>query len=236
MSPHVGNFVQDLVEMAKATEMLPQIQSQLTEARMQIEELQATVQRLELKLLDRSNTIDDLNRKVRDAEVARDDAEYRFLEAEDRTARAVDFIKATFGSAGALIQALEPPREEPMPMPEPNPVPEPLPTPSAIETELSTLLTPAPGPIISGTTNIDSQSVVQDQSASDPSVDTTTTQPNAGPGPVTTEDAGSTQTEHSPDNSQRYSGKRYSEVFDSGHYPSRDEWFDGGGDTDGWFS
>lgn len=114
MSPNVGNFVHDLVEMAKAMEALPSVQLDLHNAQVEIDRLQGTVQRLELKLIDRANEIDQLRLSVREAEVAKDAAETMFLEADDRTARAVEFIKAQFGAAGSLIQALEPAKPQPM--------------------------------------------------------------------------------------------------------------------------
>ena len=110
MSPHaVNNFVSDLVLMAQAMERLPHIEQELNDAKHELDKAHEAVQRLELKLLDRATTIDELNATVRKAEVDRDDAEYRFLEGEERTAKALAFIKDQFGSAGSLIQALEPP-------------------------------------------------------------------------------------------------------------------------------
>jgi hypothetical protein len=111
MSPHaVNNFVSDLVLMAQAMERLPHVEADLAEARAQIEAAQNTVQRLELKLIDRAAIIDDLNAKLRTVEAERDEAIGTFLEADERTSRALDFIKATFGNAGALIQALDGPK------------------------------------------------------------------------------------------------------------------------------
>lgn len=117
MSPHAANsLVHDLVQMAQAMEQLPQVQAQLDRVNGDLEHAFATIQRLELKLLDRANQIDTLNASLRAAEVAKDAAETMFLEADERTQRALDFIKATFGNAGSLIQALEPPKPEPKPI------------------------------------------------------------------------------------------------------------------------
>lgn len=113
----VDNFVGSLVEMAKAHERLPQIEAELAEARNQINSHLNTIQRLETKLMERSNEISMHLAHIRELEVSRDDAQFHALEADDRTQRALDFIKATFGNAGALIQALEPPA-----MPAPQPV------------------------------------------------------------------------------------------------------------------
>jgi len=109
MSPHVGNFVADLVEMAKATETLPIIQAELDAAKADNESLHKAVQAREEAIARYKAEIDALHAKVRDTEAQRDDAELRFHEGQDRTRSALDFIKSTFGSAGSLIQALEPP-------------------------------------------------------------------------------------------------------------------------------
>jgi hypothetical protein len=114
MSPHAANsLVHDLVQMAQAFERLPIVEADLTEAKNKIELLLDNVQRLEIKLMEKNDRIEELHAQVRTAEASRDDAEFRFLEAEDRTASALAFVRTVFGNAGALIQALDPPREEP---------------------------------------------------------------------------------------------------------------------------
>ena len=136
MSPHAMNtFVSDLVLMAQATERLPVVEAELSEARDQLNTMSNTIQRLELKLMDRATQIDDLHKAVREAEVAKDAAETMFLEADERTSRALDFIKATFGNAGSLIQALEPTTK-------PEPVQVPI-------TEAVTEVTVNPEPVVS---------------------------------------------------------------------------------------
>jgi hypothetical protein len=111
MSPHAQtSFVNDLVVMAKAYEELPGVREELRTTRDQLDAAVATVQRLELKLIDRASQIDVLNSSIRQLEVSRDDAELRFLEADDRTEKALAFVRTTFGNAGQLLQALEPPK------------------------------------------------------------------------------------------------------------------------------
>lgn len=113
MSPNVGNFVSDLVEMAKATEQLPRVQEELDRANTQVEELAKALQSRELHIIDLKNQIDDLNAKLRAMEVSRDDAEYRFLEADDRTDKALAFVRMVQENAGSLLAALTPPKPEP---------------------------------------------------------------------------------------------------------------------------
>jgi len=124
MSPaNVSSFVGDLVEMAKAYEELPAVRHNLEEVGALLEEERKTVQDRELTILKLKQEIEMLNSAKRSLEVERDDAQFHALEADDRTQRALDFIKATFGNAGSLIQALEPPRQEaPKPEDTPNPV------------------------------------------------------------------------------------------------------------------
>lgn len=112
MSPHaVNTFVSDLVQMAQAMERLPQIEAELATVRRELGQAQDTVQRLELKLIDRNTTIDELNAKVRSAEVSRDDAELRFLEADERITQFGNLVKASAAALGLSIA--EPPKAEP---------------------------------------------------------------------------------------------------------------------------
>jgi hypothetical protein len=122
MSPHaVNNFVSDLVLMAQAMERLPQVEAELHRAQSEVTEWKSRYDLLALDLEQSRIYAGTLEQKVHQLEVDRDDAELRFLEADERTSRALDFIKATFGNAGTLIQALEPVRPQPEPMPEPKP-------------------------------------------------------------------------------------------------------------------
>ncbi len=117
MSPHaVNNFVSDLVLMAQAMEKLPQVEADRDEANNVISIMTKQLEALRSDIDQAKAYAATLEQKVRDTEVAKDQAETMFLEADERTSRALDFIKATFGNAGTLIQALEPPRAvEPTP-------------------------------------------------------------------------------------------------------------------------
>jgi predicted nucleic acid-binding Zn-ribbon protein len=113
MSPNVGNFVHDLVEMAKAMETLPTVQADLSNARGEIDRLQSQVQRLELRLIDRATEIDGLNAKVREAEKARDDAETMFLETDERLSAFRHLVSGFSSNAANLLRAQEPIVEQP---------------------------------------------------------------------------------------------------------------------------
>jgi hypothetical protein len=127
MSPHVNDLASSFVQMAKAYEDLPGVQQELANALKANADLLDVVQQKELRIIDLKNSLDEKLATIRSLEVARDDAEFRFLEADERTARALDFVKTTFGTAGSLIQALEPAK--------PEPTPEPVPEPQAVTTE-----------------------------------------------------------------------------------------------------
>lgn len=126
MSPTVNNFVHDLVAMAKAMEDLPQVQAELAETKARLDAALQAVQDREVTILTLKDNVQQYIAKVRSTEAERDDAEMRFLESEDRTRSALDFIKTTFGSAGSLIQALEPPPKV-EPVAEVKPEAEPIP-------------------------------------------------------------------------------------------------------------
>lgn len=190
MSPHsVGNFVQDLVEMAKATEMLPVAQERIRELEAELARKSDHITALEVRAHQRNMEIDGLHSQIKSAEVARDDAELRFLESEDRCEKALAFIRVTFGNAGALIQALEP--EQPKAEPQAQPVEVPAqsgeratdPTvnslsgselPSATsqdaEKKEDASLRTTDNPTTTGTPNVDSQTTIEGQGVADPTV------------------------------------------------------------------
>ncbi len=108
MSPSVGNFVHDLVEMAKAMEELPQVKAQVDHLLKANETQLETIQRLELRLIDRSNEIETLNSKVREAEQGRDAAETMFLETDDKLSAFRSLVNSFASDATSLMQAQEP--------------------------------------------------------------------------------------------------------------------------------
>jgi hypothetical protein len=114
MSPHAANsLVHDLVQMAQAMEQLPVVKEELDQAKHHAELQSTHIQNLEIAILGYKQEIETLHSSIRSLEVSRDDAEFRFLEAEDRTEKALAFVRTVFGNAGALVQALDPPKPEP---------------------------------------------------------------------------------------------------------------------------
>lgn len=108
MSPHVENFVHSLVEMAKAMETLPTVQHELAEAHKIIEHQRETIQRVELKLLDRAAEISNLQASIRNLEVSRDDAELRFLEADDIASTLKNALRDVMAKIDGTLKAVEP--------------------------------------------------------------------------------------------------------------------------------
>src|SRR5258708_39558095 len=114
MSPAVGNFVQDLVEMAKATETLPIVQHENETLKADLSRAQDTIAARETAIISYKQQIDDLQAKVRQAEVARDDAEYRFLELDEKSHTVLGDIESILTLANAAKLILNPPKPEPV--------------------------------------------------------------------------------------------------------------------------
>lgn len=118
MSSHnVNNFVSDLVMMAQAMERVPQLEKEITRQENVIIDKDNIIAMIQLDLEQARSYSAKLEAKVHDLEVAKDQAETMFLEADDRFNRTLDFVKTAFGSAGALIQAVEPVKVEAKPEP-----------------------------------------------------------------------------------------------------------------------
>lgn len=115
------NFVSDLVAMAKAFEELPQVKAELEDAKHHFSEASQRIIEREESILKLKAELEASHEARRKVEAERDDAELRFLEADERTSRALDFIKTTFGSAGSVIQSLEPPAPVAVPTPPAEP-------------------------------------------------------------------------------------------------------------------
>lgn len=129
MSPHaVGSFVNDLVEMAKAVEELPIVKQSLLQAQDAALELSDRINELELSLEAKTIYAAGLEQKVHNAEVARDDAEMRFLELEEtsNTVRRIlnDIANSAQNQARQITATLEKPQPQPEPVTTPTPSPE----------------------------------------------------------------------------------------------------------------
>jgi hypothetical protein len=207
MSPVVGNFVHDLVEMAKAMETLPVIQNELNQSINKIDSLERTVQDRELAIVDYKRQIEELQTKVRSLEVERDDASFRALEKEDSLNQVVRFLSGIRQDVDTTLGVVNPPKPEPVleivpeqkpePIPEPVNVPEPATAPSSTPSEGSWV--PEPTPFV--------------PSGHSEAISTHETPTNVETPP--------TEIVHGP-----YYGKRYRDVH---HYVSINDWLAGGG-------
>src|SRR6266404_3024609 len=119
MSPAVGNFVQDLVEMAKATETLPIVQHENETLKADLSHAQDTIAARETAILSYKQQIEDLHAKVRSLEVERDDASFRVLEAEDTAHSILTQARNAQATLAEVISKLDPPKPEPVKEPEP---------------------------------------------------------------------------------------------------------------------
>lgn len=98
MSPNaVNNFVSDLVEMAKAMDELPKVQAQLATADLTIASYETTIAQRDRQVQAQVETIAALQDQLHQVEVARDDAELRFLELDEYVGQARTFL------AGATV-------------------------------------------------------------------------------------------------------------------------------------
>ena len=121
MTHSVNDLASSFVEMAKAYERLPEVERELTTAKSAIDDHLDTIQRLELKLIDKENVISDLQTRIQTLEVARDDAELRFLECDDAKSTLVRTLEVIRSDIDSVLQAVtplpqEPPKAEPLPL------------------------------------------------------------------------------------------------------------------------
>jgi len=252
MSPHVGNFVTDLVEMAKAMETLPQVQAELDRAKADNESLHSAVQAREEAIARYKAEIDALNAKIRDTEAQRDDAEYRFLDLDDKASKVLGVLKSIVATANTAHDTLSPPKPQPEPTPEPTPEPvsvQPTPTPAPSITTGSTATTGGAtpsndAPSSDHTTALNPSTDEGQRVPSDPTVNSTagdgasqsnaTPIPSAAPSadaigqaPVPTQPSGPTD-----DTAKPYAGKNWKDVHP--RVWDQQQWLDGGGTVEGW--
>lgn len=138
MSPNVSSFVHDLVQMAQATERLPQLESENFELRAKADQLGQSITDREERIIALKAEIEVLNAKVRSAEEARDQAETMFLECDDKLS-AFRRVVANFNSdlAQLVVASMVQP---------------PAPTPMAVQSEeqvsgVSVSVDPTPAPV-----------------------------------------------------------------------------------------
>ncbi len=105
------SFVHDLVAMATAADKVPQLEEQINELRKALDAQTASNWELEAKIIDHTNAHGETKARLHNAEVARDDAELRFLESDDAKLAAVRAMRVVIGEAEAFIKAVTPTEE-----------------------------------------------------------------------------------------------------------------------------
>ena len=118
MSPHVANFVHDLVAMAKAMEENPVLQEQIEALKAQLSQAQDHTAGLEVNIISYKQQIDDLQAKVRSLEVERDDASFRTMEVEDKLNTTLVDLSSILRIGERIHTRLAPPKPEPVIEPE----------------------------------------------------------------------------------------------------------------------
>lgn len=225
MSPNtVTDLASSFVQMAKAFEELPGVQRQLEGMTADRDKALSIIQAHELSILDYKSQIERLAEAVRDAEVARDDAEFRFLELDERAAKAVRFLAQVQGMAVQAELELSPPKPQPESITEAvhsidelqaQPVdPKPEPQPSEF---VGVQDDPTPVAMSGDPTNVDSWASGPGQSDTTPMEPSSMIDGGENTGQVSMP---------SESSKGRYSGKRY---YDWATYIPRNEWLLGGG-------
>ena len=213
MTEHGHNFIREIAEAYRALEAE---QGHLdTIARHEKQRITdgETIARLEIRIMELKEIESSLQAKVRSLEVERDDAGFRFLEAEDR----LDAIRNAIGMPEAIANAVAKVKLE---QTTPAPIePEPLHDTGMVGESASPPMTDPVSQI--GTVPIEKTSASSEgSSAADPIASTIqdTQSPNAPSTPVESTAASLPE--------QKYRGKRY---HDWAYYVPLSSWLAGGG-------
>lgn len=226
MSPNVGNFVHDLVEMAKAMETLPQVQDDLTRTQGVMIEQARTIQSREEAIIRYKAEIEALNSRIRSLEVERDDASFRVMEMEDKTHQVMGMLIDFECKAKGARMILDPPKPEPELQPQAVPtatdqsVADPTIVAVAQDTENSSAFTTANQSENASTSMLTEEAPKSDANPTPASASGDQTQVSAS----TT--AGHTDNVTSGSSQGPYFNKRY---HDMPSYISYIDWIDGGG-------
>ena len=102
------SFVHDLVAMATAADKVPQLEARIAELEAVKADYESSLLEKEEQLIDRANAHGETEARLHNAEVARDDAEFRFLEADDAKLAAVRAMRMVIGEAEAFVKAVTP--------------------------------------------------------------------------------------------------------------------------------
>ena len=109
----VGSFVSDLVEMAKAVEQVPVLESEIRGFQFEVKKLLEESAKRQSDLDQARTYAASLEQRCHDLEVQRDAAELRFLESDDAVGTLKRAMRIAMGEVDSALQAVEPPKPEP---------------------------------------------------------------------------------------------------------------------------
>lgn len=207
----INSLVGDLVAMAQAMERLPQVEAELHAKGNEVVDWQRRYDIIAQDLEQSRAYAASLEAKVHSAEVARDDAELRFLESDDKLAKLAKVFQVALEAVDTVDRTLTDLTAKPQPEPQHEPMPVAI-EPSGYEHDPVPSLegTPMPQPL-------------QGQSEPDPISHSSPVDDAPSQSPVVTSDH--TAIGSSPP-SGPYSGRRY---IDYPGYVMREDWLAGGG-------
>lgn len=106
----VAQIMAELAAGEQARARVPELTAMIDQLSDKLNESQRHAQNLELNCQSYRGTISDLTDKVRALEVARDDASFRTLEAEDKLAILLKAMRATLSDMDATVMQIDPPK------------------------------------------------------------------------------------------------------------------------------
>lgn len=223
MSPHVNNFVTDLVAMAKAMEELPEVKRELEHAISDNEHCIKTIQARELHIIELKTEVEKHLSTIRSLEVARDDAELRFLELDEKARKVVNTLNEIMGLSDS-IQSKVRDAKELIDLPKPQPMPEPITVP--ITEQGQSASSPTVGTVETSSYTIETAPITHGETSgqSEPLPTATSMENQSTSAPSTVENMDTVvASEPTP---LPYSGLRYHEYHS---WVSLDNWLTGGG-------
>jgi chromosome segregation ATPase len=124
MSHDINHIMNAISEANRALQEEPNYKHRIFSLEQESEARRQRVQHLEITIAELRDNITNLNNEVRALEVARDDAQFHQLEAQDKADQAVAVLNSIVKNAQDYIVAVSPPPPvEPETVKEPEPLP-----------------------------------------------------------------------------------------------------------------
>lgn len=146
----IHGILASINEAKQALDRQPELEGRIRELEHTLAERERHNQSLELTIAELRSEASELNSKLRAAEVARDEAAFRELEAEDKADKALSVVRKVLGEAQQYVEAVEPvsaPEPVNQSAPEPDPFVESTVSQSeTVEYSPAPIMVPAPEP------------------------------------------------------------------------------------------